>query len=148
MSHDRIHIRYWILYEFNHGKNANQAIHSIFSVYGEHVVDASTCYRWFERFESGHFDLQDKEGSGYPLKVKDAALEALLEEDPWQSSRQLAEQLSFSHPTILNRLHALEKIQKSGKWVPHELSELNIQQRLNICIYLWQKQKKKLFYGK
>lgn len=40
------------------------------------------------------------------------------------------------------------KINKVGKWVPHELSEINIIQRLNTCVSLVAKHKKKDFLWK
>ena len=56
--------------------------------------------------------------------------------------------LSVTHTTVLSRLHALGKVQKDGKWVPHKLSEINISQRLNTCVFLSAKHKKKSFLWK
>ena len=56
--------------------------------------------------------------------------------------------MSVSHTSVLNRLKELGKIQKVGKWVPHKLSEVNIAQRLSICISLSSRQKKKSFLWK
>jgi len=39
----------------------------------------------------------------------------------------------------------MDKIQKEGKWVPHELSELAIQNRLTIRISLLFRHKKAVF---
>ena len=75
-------------------------------------------------------------------------MEDLLEEDPRRSSRELALSLSVSHATVLNRLKALGKVQKVGKWVPDKLSEVNISQRLSICASLSSRQKKKSFLWK
>jgi len=75
-------------------------------------------------------------------------LEALLEDDPKQSSKELVLELSVSHTTVLNRLKALGKVQKIGRWVPHQLSEVNISQRLSICTSLLSRQKKKSFLWK
>ena len=54
----------------------------------------------------------------------------------------------MSHTTVLNRLRALGKVQKVGKWVPHKLSEVNISERLSICVSLSSRQKKKSFLCK
>jgi len=35
----------------------------------------------------------------------------------------LAEQLGVSQAAISMQLHAMEKIQKIGKWMPHELND-------------------------
>jgi hypothetical protein len=52
--------------------------------------------------------------------------------------------LDVSQNTVSKRLKAMGKIQKEGKWVPHELSELTIQNRYT-CISLFSRQKKFLY---
>jgi len=47
-------------------------------------------------------------------------LQALLDEDDTQSQKMLAEQLGVSQAAISMRLHAMGKVQKIEKWVPHE----------------------------
>jgi len=47
---------------------------------------------------------------------------------------------------VSKRLHAMEKIQKEGKWVPHELIENAIANRLNISISLLARQKKSFLW--
>lgn len=151
MPIDKVHIRHCMLYEYNlqkNEKNATQAAKSIQSVYGVNALDVRTCQRWFDRFKNGDFDLNDKERTGRPVEANDDRLEELLQEDPRKSSRDLALELSVTHTTVLSRLHALGKVQKVGKWVPHNLSEINISQRLNTCAFLSAKHKKKSFLWK
>lgn len=66
--------------------------------------------------------------------MKTANLQALLGEDDTQSAIELLKQLGVNISTIDRRLHSMEKIQKVGKRVLHELSERNVEQRLNTCI--------------
>ncbi len=54
----------------------------------------------------------------------------------------------MNQSTILRRLHALGKINKAGKWVPHKLTEMNLLNRLNTCVYLSSKFRKKDFLYK
>ena len=148
MCADKAHIRHCMLFQFDsqeNEKNAAKAARSIRAVYGDDALDDSTCRRWFTRFSSGDRDLNEKERTGRPVEADDDLLEELLEEDPRRSTRELALMLSVSQPTVCNRLHALGKVQKVGKWVPHELSEVNISQRLSICASLASRQKKKSF---
>lgn len=49
-------------------------------------------------------------------------------------------------PKLVRRLEALGKVYPTGKWVPHRLSEINIPQRLSICVSLSTRQKKKEFF--
>jgi histone-lysine N-methyltransferase SETMAR len=148
MTVDKIHFRHCMLLMFNMKKNATQATEFICSVYGQEALDVRTCQRWFERFKAEDFDLNDKERSGRPVEAEDDVLSNLIEEDPRLTTRELALELSVSHTTVCNRLHALGKKQRCGKWVPHKLSEINIAQRLNTCVFLSSRQKKKSFLWK
>ena len=77
--------------------------------------------------------LSDKKRENRPRKVEDYQLQALLDEDDTQSQEMLAEQLSISQAAISMRLHAMGKVQKIGKWVPHELNDRQMERRQNIC---------------
>jgi len=56
----------------------------------------------------------------------------------------LAEQLSVSQAAISMRLHAMGKVQKIGKWVPHELNDRQMERRHTFQILL-ARQKRKSF---
>ena len=57
----------------------------------------------------------------------------------------LAEQLGVTQPAISMRLHAMGKIQKMGKWVPHELNDRQMERRQNTCEILLARHKRKPF---
>ena len=96
----------------------------------------------------GDFDLEDKKRPGRPSELDDHELEELISTDPSLSTRELALRLSVSNSTVYDRLKALGKVQKLGKWVPHKLSEMNRLTRLNTCAFLLSKQKRKSFLYK
>ena len=98
MYPDKLHIRHCMLYHFHEGINALQATKAIRSVYGEDALNQRTCKKWFARFTAGDFDLNDRDPSGRPLEANDDVLEALLEEDPKQSSKELALPWSCQRP--------------------------------------------------
>ena len=41
--------------------------------------------------------------------------------DPRQCTRELANVMNCEHSTIVRHLHSIDKVQKSGVWVPHAL---------------------------
>ena len=57
------------------------------------------------------------------MKNEDAELEAILDEDDTLSQKQMAAMLNVAQQTISDHLKTMGKIQKCGKWVPHELNE-------------------------
>lgn len=114
-------------------------------VYGDHALAESTCRNWFSKFKSGDFDVVDKERSGRPEKFEDLELQALLDEDPCQTQNRLAETLGVSQKTISNRLKAMGKIRKCGKWVPHELNDRQMENRKLTCESLLRRHERKSF---
>jgi len=57
----------------------------------------------------------------------------------------LAEQLGVPQAAISMRLHTMGKIQKIGKWMPHELNDRQMERRQNTCQILLARQKRKSF---
>jgi len=93
-----------------------------------------TCEYWFRLFKSGNFD--SKERLGQPKKFEDAELQALLDENLARMLEELAQTLNIDKSTVSDRLQAMRKIQKEGKYVSHKLFELVMQNRLTICTSL------------
>ena len=69
----------------NMNKTAAESHRILVEVYGEHALAERTCQKWFVRFKSGDFSLEDKERPGNPKKFEDEELEALLDEDCCQT---------------------------------------------------------------
>lgn len=133
MDRDKVFFRGVLLFLFDSKKTAAEAHKMLSDTYGEQVPSYRSCREWFQRFKSGDFDLKDKERPGQPKKFGDAELQALLDENPCQTQEELAVQLNVSRATVSNRLHAMGKIRKLGKWVPHQLSEKQLEARLTAC---------------
>ena len=84
-------------------------------VYGDSAPSDKTCKEWF-RFKSNDFDVEDKEGPGRPRTFKDEELQALVDQDPCQTQKLLAEALNCAQSVISDSLKTLEKVYKKGKW--------------------------------
>ena len=127
------HIRVLLLYHFKSGHNVTKAHDLICKAFGEDTVNRQTCYNWFKKFKYGDFSLQDEPHPGRDSTIDDEVLLQLIEDDPRLTIRELAQQLGCSHTTIANHLHALGKVNKLGKWLPHELTATNKMCRVTIC---------------
>jgi len=86
-------------------------------------------HEWFQKFKNGEFDIEDKERSGRPKVYEDAELEALLDEDSYQTQKELALTLGITQQTISYRLKSLGMIQKQENWVPYELKPRDVERR-------------------
>ena len=50
----------------------------------------------------------------------------LIHTDPRQCTRELANVMNCDHSTIVQHLHSMDKVKKSGVWVQHALSRVVI----------------------
>jgi len=89
--------------------------------------------------------VEDKKHPGLVKKFEDAELEALLDEYPCQTQKELAESLDATHQAISHRLKALKMIQKQGNLVPYELKPRDVERNFFTCEQLLQRQKRKGF---
>ena len=140
------HFRHCMLYKFQKVNNASKITLDINEVHGNGSLDIWNCQRWFIRFQAGHLNLMDNECVGRPLKDDMAKLIDLVESEPTLTTHELAIKLNSSSSTIHRHLKTLGKVSKLGKWVPHELTPLNLSLRLNICSSLLSRQHKQLFW--
>ena len=106
--------------------------------YGDHALSEATCKRWLQWFRNNDFDVRNEERGRAPKKFEDTELQTILEEDDTLSQKQMAAILNLAQQTISDCLKAMGKIQKCGKWVPHELNERQMENRKNTCEILIQ----------
>ena len=142
---DNEHWRHVMLFMFKQKKTAAETQRTLLEVYGECAPTIRTVETWFRRFKNGDFSVEDKERSGRPKTFEDVELQAILDEDNTLSQNIIAEKLNVSRKAVSDRLHAMGKIQKSGKWVPHELNDRQLERRQSTCELLLARQKRKTF---
>lgn len=135
------HMRTVLLFAFDWKKTVAEGHRMLVEAHGEHALSETRCREWFRQFESGDFDVSDKKRPGHPKKFE----EALLDEDARQTQKQLVEALNITQQTVSNRLKAMGKILKEGKWVPHELTERQMENRRTTSEVLLERYNRKSF---
>lgn len=128
-----LHVRHCILYEHELGHEPEDAVRRISEALGEGIVTLRTCKRWFERFNSGNKELDDRPRSGRPRTSNLDSLNRLVYENPHATTRILSRSLGIAQSTVCSRLEELGKVSKLGTWVPRILSIENKMQRTSIC---------------
>ncbi|GBP37932.1 Mariner Mos1 transposase [Eumeta japonica] len=127
------------------GKTAAESHRILLGVYDEHALAEQTCRKWFARFKSGDFELDDKEQPGPPKKFEDEELQGLLDIDLCQTLQELATSLAVDLSMAGKRLKTMGIIQKQGYWVPYKLKLRDIDRRFLTCELLLERQKRKGF---
>ncbi|KAG9427785.1 mariner transposase [Apis mellifera carnica] len=105
-------------------------------MFGEGTVSDRTCRRWYEKFETDDFDLSDKSRSGRPSLIDNDVVKAMLEQDPFLTTSEIAERLNSAQQTISDHIRKIGLVWKYSRWVPHELSQKNLNDRVVICTSL------------
>ena len=74
--------------------------------------------------------------SGRPTVLDQGDLQAALDVEPSSSTRELAAELGVDHKTVWNHLKQLGFLYKKPRQDPHELTEAQAAQRVEICCQL------------
>ncbi|KAK1137358.1 hypothetical protein K0M31_001870 [Melipona bicolor] len=133
MEKQDVHFRHILLYYFRKGKNASQAQKKLCAVYGDEALKERQCRNWFERFRSGDFSLKNAQRSGRPVEVDETHIKAIIDSDRHSTTRDIAEKLNVSHTCIEKKLKTLGYVKKLDLWIPHQLKEIHLTQRISIC---------------
>jgi len=97
-----------------------------------------TVAKWVSLFKAGRESIEDDPRSGRPVTATSPTeielIKRLIEEDRFITYDQMEEQSSLSHGTINRMIHDHLGLRKlASRWVPHQLSAKNRQDRLNFC---------------
>lgn len=122
------------LHWFLKGSDSAATQRELASVYGEEdAPDIRTVQRWFTRFREEDYSLEEKARPGRPVEVDNAEILRLLEESPNISTQEIADKTGYETRTIRNHLKQLGFVSKLDVWVPHALSAVNKQARLEVA---------------
>ena len=141
----KVHYRHFMLLCFNSGKNASKMHDELCSVYGENTVSLRVCYKWFSKFRSGNFSIKDAPRSGRPTVIENDQVKQIVDQNPQFTTRQIADIVNVSKATIARRLKEIGYVSKLDVWVPHQLTETQLNQRITTCDLLLKRQKTTLF---
>ena len=100
---EKVFLRGVLLYCFNMKKTAAESHRILVEVYGEHALAERTWQKWFARFKSGDYGLEDGERPGQPKKLEGEELEALINENCCQTQKELAQSLGVTQAAISKR---------------------------------------------
>ena len=103
------------LYQFKLNQSVAERARKINQAFGIGGVNERTVRRWFAKFRSGDFSLEDEPRSGRPTAIQDEDLRTLVETDPSQTVRGMAEELGVSSQAFFDGLNRIGKDKKLEK---------------------------------
>ena len=66
------------------------------AVYGEGAVSDQTCQKWFSKFCTGDFSLDDAPWSGRPVEVDSDQIKTIIEKNQYYTTQKIADILKIS----------------------------------------------------
>ena len=133
-----------IFYDFKSGLNQQQSHSRLQAAFSNEAPSRTTVYDWFAEFRRGRRSLEDDPRSGRPAEattgVQVAAVQRLVEEDGRVTVLQIAEEVGISSGSVSSILHKSLGLRKvSARWVPHMLTEEQMQKRVHWCHFMLEK---------
>lgn len=127
-------IRSIIKFLWQQGKARTEILSEINQTIGDCAVSKTNVCKWVKRFENKEFDTKTGKRSGRPKKDNlIPQVEHIITSDPFVSSRAIAASLSVHKNTISRILKVDLGMKKvSLHWIPHELSDLQKRQRVEM----------------
>ena len=105
----------------------------LYDVYGEESLTERQCQKWFVRFLSGDFYLEDAPRSGRPPELDDDRVKVITENNRRSKTREIVEKLNISHTCVERHLKQLGYVNELDIWVLHKLNEIQLTKRISIC---------------
>ncbi|XP_043062966.1 histone-lysine N-methyltransferase SETMAR-like isoform X1 [Drosophila yakuba] len=133
MEFTNAEIRAILKFSFVKGKSARETFREINGVLGDGTLSLRTAEEWFRRFRAGENDTMDKPAGGRPVTTNTDQIMEYIELDRHVASRDIAQEMGVSHQTVLNHLQKAGYKKKLDVWVPHDLTQKNLLDRINAC---------------
>jgi [histone H3]-lysine36 N-dimethyltransferase SETMAR len=130
--------RFYIKIRSTLGVSTNEILKELKSAIPGCSLSLSTVGRWVKHFKTGNQGLKDQPRSGRPITATNESnigrVRDVIENNPWCSYDEIEAETSLSRGTIFNIIHDTLHMKKiTSRWVPHELSDKNRKDRVQIC---------------
>lgn len=127
-----------IRFLWSEGVPGAQIHRRLLAQYGTSVLPESSVYKWITKFKDGRSSVTQKEGAGRPsTSATENNIERVREmvlSDRRVTVDEVARDLEISHGSAYEIIHNRLSFHKvCARWVPHQLTTLHKQTRLEIC---------------
>ncbi|KAI6646177.1 hypothetical protein LOD99_9384 [Oopsacas minuta] len=144
MELERRDFRAMMFYDFMRKISVEQSHDNLVEAFQDQAPSRRTVERWYLDFRRERTSLQDEARSGRPSTAVTpetiAAAETLIREDSRINYEQFAETLKIGKAAINTILHDYLGVRRSAaRWIPHNLSEMQLEARVEWCKFMLKK---------
>ncbi|KAI6647415.1 hypothetical protein LOD99_12411 [Oopsacas minuta] len=144
MEPERRDFRAMMFYDFMRKISVEQSHDNLVGAFQDQAPSKCTMERWYLDFRRERTSLQDEARSGQPSTAVTpetiAAAETLIKEDSRINYEQFAETLKIGKATINTILHDYLGVRGLlARWIPHNLSEMQLEARVEWCKFMLKK---------
>uniref|UniRef100_A0A834VFY9 Histone-lysine N-methyltransferase SETMAR n=1 Tax=Sarcoptes scabiei TaxID=52283 RepID=A0A834VFY9_SARSC len=136
MSITKEKLRYILQYHYDRGDRTMRAVSEIRETYGPKTLAVPTASKWYKRFRSGNSKVVDEPRSGRPIQTDYDQIMEFIETDRHASITLIGKSLNITRKTVLTYLHKFGLKKRCDVWLPEELTQKNLLDRINICDWL------------
>ncbi|XGW18231.1 hypothetical protein V3C99_002670 [Haemonchus contortus] len=101
-------------------------------VYKKDAPAGGTIYKWHSKFASGDYSIEDEDCLGRSMELDLYVLRSKVEDDPYQTTRELAVTHGESQSTAIRVSKSIGKVRKLDRWVPHSLKQYDMGRRADM----------------
>ena len=93
------------------------------------------CQKWFSKFRAGDFSLKDAPRSDSPVvdEIVSDERKTLLDNNQRYTSAEISNIFKMSLSNVEGHLHQHDYINRFDMWLPLELSEKHLMDRVSVC---------------
>lgn len=140
MDFSFVNFRFYTYVEINNGTSPKDIHNKLLKLFNNNTPAYSTIKKWCQKFvnSSDEPSFFDQPRSGRPRSSHTdenvTIIKNLIDANPKLSSTSICETVQISKETVLNILHQdLELRKVCSMWIPHNLTEMNKQERVGIA---------------
>jgi histone-lysine N-methyltransferase SETMAR len=129
----KVEYRSLLLRHFRSGHSVGLAQRDLQELMGDEAPSYPTCKRWYAKFKTGDFSLEDMEKPGRPHSNKEGAVLQAIKQQPKQSTRDLEKATGASRSTVRRILNRAGLEPKKPHVIPHALTPEQLKKRVDVC---------------
>ncbi|KAF7493633.1 Histone-lysine N-methyltransferase SETMAR [Sarcoptes scabiei] len=137
MDMNKKKLRYILQYHYDRKDRAEKAAEKICETYGYKTISKVDAKKWYQQFAYGKVKEENEEQpSEEPIVTDSDRIKEFIESDRHASLSLIAKSLKIDQSTVQGCLQKFGLKKRYDVWLPEELTQKNLLDRINVCDWL------------